>query len=149
MSSERGTQTNKQKKLRVTPASTSNAIENEEQDEDPDEADRNSRMTVNLGLASDEPVFSCLFEVFGIVQGVSFRMYTLRRAQKLGVRGWCSNTKTSTVKGEIEGHNSSFEEMRLWLKYTGSPTSRIDKVVFGETTERPQFTYENFTIVVE
>ncbi|KAH8243993.1 hypothetical protein KR032_012047 [Drosophila birchii] len=75
--------------------------------------------------------------------------YTLRRAQKLGVRGWCQNTKTNTVKGEIEALFNAFEEMRLWLKYTGSPTSRIDKVIFSDTVEREQFTYENFTILME
>ncbi|XP_043655095.1 uncharacterized protein LOC122621327 isoform X2 [Drosophila teissieri] len=60
---------------------------------------------------SDEPVLSCQFEVFGIVQGVSFRMYTLRRAQKLGVRGWCKNTNENTVKGEIQAHRHSFESI--------------------------------------
>ncbi|KAH8251595.1 hypothetical protein KR038_002673, partial [Drosophila bunnanda] len=74
--------------------------------------------------------------------------YTLRRAQKLGVRGWCQNTKTNTVKGEIEAYYNPFEEMRLWLKYTGSPTSRIDKVVFSDTIERPDFNFQNFSIVV-
>ncbi|XP_017081952.1 acylphosphatase-2 [Drosophila eugracilis] len=98
---------------------------------------------------TDEPVFSCKFEVFGIVQGVSFRMYTLRRAQKLGIRGWCKNTTENTVNGEIQGHRHSFESMRLWLKHTGSPTSRIDKCIFGETTELSDFTYSNFSIVVD
>ncbi|KAH8398151.1 hypothetical protein KR215_007413 [Drosophila sulfurigaster] len=35
---------------------------------------------------------------------------------------------------------------RLWLTYTGSPTSRIDKCVFGPTTELVEFTFEEFTI---
>ncbi|XP_017007376.2 acylphosphatase-2 [Drosophila takahashii] len=98
---------------------------------------------------SDEPVFCCQFEVFGIVQGVSFRMYTLRRAQKLAVRGWCKNTNENTVKGEIQAHRHSFESMRLWLKHTGSPTSRIDKCIFSETSELSEFTYGNFSIVVD
>nr|XP_036675245.1 acylphosphatase-2-like [Drosophila suzukii] len=98
---------------------------------------------------SNEPVFSCQFEVFGIVQGVSFRMYTLRRAQKLGVRGWCKNTTENTVKGEIQAHRHAFESMRLWLKHTGSPTSRIDKCIFGDTSELSEFTYSNFSIVVD
>ncbi|XP_043655094.1 acylphosphatase-2 isoform X1 [Drosophila teissieri] len=98
---------------------------------------------------SDEPVLSCQFEVFGIVQGVSFRMYTLRRAQKLGVRGWCKNTNENTVKGEIQAHRHSFESMRLWLKHTGSPTSRIDKCIFSETVELTEFTFTNFSIVVD
>ncbi|EDV42753.1 uncharacterized protein Dana_GF16871 [Drosophila ananassae] len=99
--------------------------------------------------SNNEPVYSCGFEVFGIVQGVSFRMYTLRRAQKLGVRGWCMNTSQNTVRGEIEGHIRAFESMRLWLKHTGSPTSRIDKCVFTDIIESSSFKFNNFTIIVE
>ncbi|XP_070063294.1 acylphosphatase-1 isoform X2 [Drosophila virilis] len=88
----------------------------------------------------------CEFEIFGIVQDVSFRHYTLRRAQKLGVRGWCMYTDNSTVKGLIQGYPKSFEAMRIWLKYTGSPTSRIDKCVFGPIEELQNFTYADFTI---
>ncbi|XP_030374804.1 acylphosphatase-1 [Scaptodrosophila lebanonensis] len=93
-------------------------------------------------------VQSCEFEVFGIVQGVSFRMYTQRKAQSLGIRGWCMNTSDGTVKGEIQGNSNAMHEMKLWLERTGSPTSRIDKCVFGETAELPQYTHEEFTIKV-
>ncbi|XP_051863345.1 acylphosphatase-1 isoform X2 [Drosophila albomicans] len=72
--------------------------------------------------------------------------YTLRRAQKLGVRGWCMNSENGTILGLIQGNPRSFEAMRLWLTYTGSPTSRIDKCVFGPTTELVEFTFEEFTI---
>ncbi|XP_030562499.1 acylphosphatase-1 isoform X2 [Drosophila novamexicana] len=57
----------------------------------------------------------CEFEIFGIVQDVSFRHYTLRRAQKLGVRGWCMYTENSTVKGLIQGYPKSFEAMYAYL----------------------------------
>lgn len=92
---------------------------------------------------------SCEFEVFGIVQDVSFRHYTLRRAQKLGIRGWCMNSDYGTVIGLIQGSLRSFEAMRLWLTYTGSPTSRIDKCVFGPTSDLEDFTYNEFTIRID
>ncbi|KAH8383906.1 hypothetical protein KR009_011185, partial [Drosophila setifemur] len=76
------------------------------------------------------------------------QQYTLRRAQKLGVRGWCMNTSQNTVKGEIEGHQHPFEAMRLWLKHTGSPTSRIDKCIFSEIQEHSEYTYVSFNIVM-
>lgn len=38
---------------------------------------------------------------------------------------------------------------RLWLAYTGSPTSRIDKCVFGGTLELENFTFEEFGIRYE
>ncbi|XP_034486172.1 acylphosphatase-2 isoform X1 [Drosophila innubila] len=93
-----------------------------------------------------ENIKSCEFEVFGIVQDVSFRHYTLRRAQKLNIHGWCMNSEYGTVVGLIQGSLRSFEAMRLWLTYTGSPTSRIDKCVFGPTLDLENFTFDEFTI---
>ncbi|XP_037948649.1 acylphosphatase-2 isoform X2 [Teleopsis dalmanni] len=56
-------------------------------------------------------ILSCDFEVFGIVQGVSFRMYTERQAKSLGIRGWIMNTSYDTVKGQIEGTEAVFAEI--------------------------------------
>ncbi|XP_075156935.1 acylphosphatase-2 [Haematobia irritans] len=91
-------------------------------------------------------ILHCNFEVFGIVQGVSFRMFTEKQANKLGVRGWCMNTRDDTVKGEIQATPEAFDEMKTWLEKTGSPTSRIDKAIFGETTVVPNYTFENFSV---
>ncbi|XP_017462456.1 PREDICTED: acylphosphatase-2-like, partial [Rhagoletis zephyria] len=88
-------------------------------------------------------ILSCDFEVHGIVQGVSFRMYTEKQAISLGVRGWCMNTPYDTVKGQIEGTTETFEQMKHWLQKTGSPTSRIDKADFSETKKLQDFTFSN------
>ena len=48
-------------------------------------------------------VTQCRFEVFGRVQGVSFRAFTQKQAKILGLGGWCMNTSTGTVIGEIQG----------------------------------------------
>ncbi|CAD6992141.1 unnamed protein product [Ceratitis capitata] len=91
-------------------------------------------------------ILSCDFEVHGIVQGVSFRMYTTRQANSLGVRGWCMNTPHDTVKGQIEGTPETFEQMKIWLQKTGSPASRIDRTDFGGTRKLQEFTFTNFSI---
>eukprot|EP00751_Fragilariopsis_kerguelensis_P023046 CAMPEP_0170885624 /NCGR_PEP_ID=MMETSP0734-20130129/36038_1 /TAXON_ID=186038 /ORGANISM="Fragilariopsis kerguelensis, Strain L26-C5" /LENGTH=73 /DNA_ID=CAMNT_0011271167 /DNA_START=55 /DNA_END=272 /DNA_ORIENTATION=+ len=39
------------------------------------------------------------FEVFGKVQGVSFRRYTQKKALELEMRGWIRNTYRNTVEG--------------------------------------------------
>uniref|UniRef100_A0A1B0FNX1 acylphosphatase n=1 Tax=Glossina morsitans morsitans TaxID=37546 RepID=A0A1B0FNX1_GLOMM len=91
-------------------------------------------------------ILRCDFEVFGTVQGVSFRLYTQKQAKQLGVRGWCMNTPKDTVIGQIEGSEESFAEMKKWLANTGSPTCRIDKAVFGLVEESDNYTYENFAI---
>jgi acylphosphatase len=49
------------------------------------------------------PVTQCRFEVFGKVQGVSFRAYTQKKAIALQLVGWCMNTSTGTVVGELQG----------------------------------------------
>lgn len=49
------------------------------------------------------PLQRLKFEVFGKVQGVSFRAYTCKQANVFGVKGWCRNTDTGTVVGVLEG----------------------------------------------
>ncbi|KAF6209947.1 hypothetical protein GE061_015702 [Apolygus lucorum] len=52
-------------------------------------------------------------------RGVSFRAYTKRQAQKLGVFGWVQNTPRDTVIGAVQGESNRVEEMKEWLKNTG------------------------------
>ncbi|NP_001187460.1 acylphosphatase-2 precursor [Ictalurus punctatus] len=74
------------------------------------------------------------FEIFGNVQGVCFRMYTEDQAKKLGVNGWVKNTRQGTVIGQVQGPPEKVSEMKHWLRYVGSPSSRIDRAEF--TNER-------------
>nr|CAH7720906.1 unnamed protein product [Callosobruchus chinensis] len=62
-------------------------------------------------MGSAEKLLSVNFEVFGRVQGVFFRKYTEKEANKLGLKGWCMNTSQGTVKGIIEGTPSKVDEM--------------------------------------
>uniref|UniRef100_A0A182ITY8 acylphosphatase n=1 Tax=Anopheles atroparvus TaxID=41427 RepID=A0A182ITY8_ANOAO len=91
-------------------------------------------------------ILACDFEVFGIVQGVFFRKYTKKQATSLGVRGWCMNTADDTVKGQLEGEEKPFNEMKHWLQTKGSPTSRIDKVVFNVPKEISSYSFKDFSI---
>merc|ERR1712130_201375 len=86
------------------------------------------------------------FEVFGRVQGVFFRKFTQEQATSLGLKGWVKNTKVQTVIGKLEGVEKMVERMQLWLKLTGSPKSRIDRVVFANQKEIDKFTFESFEI---
>ncbi|XP_037875158.1 acylphosphatase-2 [Bombyx mori] len=86
------------------------------------------------------------FEVFGRVQGVFFRKYTKEQADKLGLRGWCKNTAQGTVLGHMQGTLDKIEVMMHWLKTTGSPSSKIDKVEFRNVKEISELTYDNFSI---
>ncbi|KAG8201029.1 hypothetical protein JTE90_002706 [Oedothorax gibbosus] len=74
------------------------------------------------------------FEVFGNVQGVFFRKYTREKGKQLGLKGWCMNTSQGTVTGTAQGTEETIAEMKDWLRHTGSPMSKIEKVIF--TNER-------------
>lgn len=86
------------------------------------------------------------FEVYGKVQRVFFRKYTEAKGRELGLRGWCENTSTGTVQGEVEGPLDKVKEMKAWLQTTGSPKSRIDRAEFGQTEVITEHRYEAFGI---
>ncbi|KAK4036295.1 hypothetical protein OUZ56_028356 [Daphnia magna] len=88
------------------------------------------------------PLVSAEFEIFGKVQGVFFRKYTRDQGNKLGLKGWCRNTEAGTVEGVMEGTQDQVNMMKEWLRYKGSPQSRIDKAEFcnEKFIESPTFT---------
>lgn len=90
--------------------------------------------------------FLCEFEVFGRVQGVSFRKYTKSQADHLKLTGWCQNTKNDTVKGEIEGDEKKIDRMKEFLMEIGSPKSCIDKTIFSPNKAIDTSLYDSFTI---
>ena len=65
--------------------------------------------------------------VFGYVQGVSFRYYTRREAERLQLNGWVANQYDGTVKVVAEGTQDSLQELASFLRY-GSPAGRVDRV---------------------
>lgn len=77
------------------------------------------------------------FEVFGKVQGVFFRKYTQAKARELGLRGWCDNMKSGTVKGEAAGDAAALEKFKQWLQHEGSPKSQIEKAEFRPCAKKP------------
>ena len=44
--------------------------------------------------------------VFGVVQGVGFRFFAVRKAHEYGLKGWVRNTYEGTVESEVEGEKS-------------------------------------------
>ncbi|XP_071447364.1 acylphosphatase-1-like [Hetaerina americana] len=86
------------------------------------------------------------FEVFGKVQGVFFRKNTVLKGTELGLRGWCMNTHKGTVQGHMEGPPKEIEEMKHWLRYTGSKMSKIDKAEFSNEKEIEKFTLSSFSV---
>ena len=76
-------------------------------------------------MAAAAPV-AIAFEISGKVQGVFFRKYTQKKGEALGIRGWCENTASGTVRGEAFSDDpKKLDEFRHWLAHTGSPKSKI------------------------
>lgn len=92
------------------------------------------------------------FEVFGKVQGVSFRKYTQQQALALDEvkAGWIRNTHRGTVEGQILCQsNSACHEMKEWLQTVGSPKSKIDHAEFTNLNDSTTTTTTTFQELLE
>ena len=67
------------------------------------------------------------FFVSGRVQGVSFRWYTQRMAQRLGLTGWVRNLRGGRVEALFEGPEESVREAVTWCQ-RGEGMARVDDV---------------------
>mgnify|MGYP000044164787 CR=1 FL=1 len=91
-------------------------------------------------------LISCDFEIFGTVQGVFFRKYTQQQATKLNLVGWVKNTVSGTVQGHMEGRKNDVDQMKTWLRTTGSPKSKISKAEFSNEKSVTQLNGSSFTV---
>jgi len=67
--------------------------------------------------------------VYGHVQGVFFRDFTLRRATELGLTGYVRNLSTGkAVKVNAEGERMQLEKLIDYLKM-GPPAANVERVV--------------------
>jgi acylphosphatase len=63
----------------------------------------------------------------GRVQGVSFRYYTQRRADELGVVGWVRNLPDGSVEVTAEGTTEQLEQLLAFL-HQGPDAARVTGV---------------------
>ncbi len=66
-------------------------------------------------------------QVFGHVQGVSFRYYTQLRAKELGLTGWVRNRPDGSVEVIAEGNRNRLEDLLAFL-HQGSPAADVTNV---------------------
>ncbi|CAM3612802.1 acylphosphatase [Bordetella sputigena] len=63
-----------------------------------------------------DPNIETLFvHVHGKVQGVGFRMATVRRAHMVGATGWVQNRDDGTVEALVQGTPDQIDQMLEWL----------------------------------
>lgn len=82
--------------------------------------------------------------ISGKVQGVFFRMETLRAVERIGgVTGWVKNRPDGTVEAVFEGRRPQVEAVLAWCRQ-GPPRARVTAVKVS--WEDPGGGYERFTI---
>lgn len=80
--------------------------------------------------------------ITGRVQGVSYRWYTQREAERLGLTGWVRNRLDGSVELLAEGPKHQLEALLRWCE-GGPPMAAVGAVEpeFSEATgEFPRFT---------
>lgn len=65
--------------------------------------------------------------VHGLVQGVSFRQYTLIEARRLRLAGWVANQPDGTVRVVAEGEEPDLRQLLAFL-HDGPPFARVEQV---------------------
>ena len=65
--------------------------------------------------------------VHGRVQGVNFRYYTIRAAERLDITGWVANRRDGAVETIAEGQREALDEFLAFLHH-GSPSSIVHRV---------------------
>lgn len=66
-------------------------------------------------------------QVFGRVQGVSFRAHTQDKAESLGLAGFVCNEADGSVYVEAEGAESALADLVRWLRQ-GPPMANVVRV---------------------
>jgi len=76
--------------------------------------------------------------ITGLVQGVSFRSSSIRKAESLGIKGWVRNLDNDKVEAVFEGPENKIKEMLEWCKI-GPPSARVDNVKTEFADYREEF----------
>lgn len=69
--------------------------------------------------------------VSGFVQGVGFRVFTVKKAKKLGITGWVRNLTDGRVEAVIQGEEEKLNELLEHIK-KGSYFSEVKNVLVKE-----------------
>ncbi len=79
----------------------------------------------------------------GRVQGVNFRYYTQREAQKHNLTGWVRNLPDGSVAALFEGDEDEVEAMVQWCRH-GPPSAQVTEMIVQPEDYRGEF--QSFSI---
>ena len=72
--------------------------------------------------------------VSGRVQGVAYRHYAEREAERLGLDGWVRNLPTGEVEIVAAGGQGKLDEMAAWAR-RGPPFAKVTGIVVSPAGE--------------
>lgn len=65
------------------------------------------------------------------MQGVGFRAFTVKKARKMGIKGWVRNLKDGRVEAVLQGEEEKLDELLKHIK-KGSYFSEVKNVLIKE-----------------
>ena len=83
------------------------------------------------------------FVVYGRVQGVGFRYFTWKEAERIGIKGTVRNCVDGSVEIIAEGNDDQLQDFYNWLK-VGPRTASVEQVL-GDNIENKN--YPDFSII--
>ena len=83
------------------------------------------------------------FEVYGFVQGVGYRYFVYRQAERLGLRGYAKNRYDGAVVVVAEGDEAKLKDLEEKLRI-GPSRSHVERVV--SVYSESNGVYDNFDI---
>lgn len=84
-------------------------------------------MDVGQDERTDRVTISKRLRIYGRVQGVWYRSWTIEQAIALGLNGWVRNRRDGSVEAVISGDEAAVREMiaRCWQ---GPPAARVERI---------------------
>ncbi len=82
--------------------------------------------------------------VYGLVQGVGFRMFVHRSASRLGLKGWVKNMPDGTVRVDVQGSAGLIDELLKDIR-VGPPASKVTSLAVLE--KQPDHSMKAFAIL--
>ena len=93
---------------------------------------------IQLMPPQSENILTVNIKITGKVQGVGFRYFVLRQAQKLGINGWVSNKSNGDVEAFAQGEKADLEQFIAKVK-EGPSFSRAEDVSLNWLNEAEQY----------
>ena len=85
-----------------------------------------------------EDTLTVKMKITGKVQGVGFRYFVLRQAQKLGINGWVSNKYNGDVEALAQGEKADLEQFIAKVK-EGPSFSRVEDISLNWVNEAEKY----------